>query len=102
MDVHFVDAQTGWAVGDAGTILKTSNGGSSWSSQTSGTNQGLSSVYFTDAQTGWAVGKSGTIVRTINGGINSESYPDITTNNLYSVHFFTVKQAGPLERMVPY
>lgn len=31
-DVCFVDQQTGWAVGDSGTILRTNDGGQSWQS----------------------------------------------------------------------
>jgi hypothetical protein len=29
--VDFTNAQTGWVVGDGGTILKTTNGGANWS-----------------------------------------------------------------------
>lgn len=62
-DVHFVDAQTGWVVGDAGTILKTDNGGEMWTPQSSGTSERLYSVQFTDSQTGWAVGFGGIILK---------------------------------------
>ena len=31
-DIHFCDADTGYVVGFSGTILKTTNGGSSWTS----------------------------------------------------------------------
>ena len=34
--IHFTDNQTGWAVGEYGTILVTTNGGLDWSSQSSG------------------------------------------------------------------
>ena len=59
--VHFVDVNTGWAVGDSGTILKTVNGGSSWSAESSGVNRGLHSVYFINSNMGWAVGDSGVL-----------------------------------------
>ena len=36
-DVSFADANTGTAVGDDGTILRTTNGGNTWVNQTSGT-----------------------------------------------------------------
>ncbi len=62
--VHFVNATTGTAVGDGGTILRTTDGGSSWVSQTSGTSTTLFGVSFTDAMTGTAVGTGGTILRT--------------------------------------
>jgi photosystem II stability/assembly factor-like uncharacterized protein len=38
----FIDASTGWAVGDGGTVLKTINGGETWTAQTSGTGAFLS------------------------------------------------------------
>lgn len=66
--ICFVNANTGFAVGFSGTILKTTNGGQSWNTQTSGTTQNLMSVYFLDANTGFASGSSGTILKTIDGG----------------------------------
>jgi len=64
---HFV-GQNGWAVGSSGRILKTTNGGQSWTVQASGTTVSLSDVYFVNADTGWAVGQYGTILKTTNGG----------------------------------
>lgn len=58
----------GWAVGVAGTIIKTTDGGTSWNEQTSGTTVFLESVYFVDIQTGWVVGSNGTILKTTTGG----------------------------------
>src|SRR5258707_9438478 len=54
--VSFVDANTGTAVGDYGTILRTTDGGATWTLQTSGTTGGLSAVSFVQANTGTAVG----------------------------------------------
>jgi photosystem II stability/assembly factor-like uncharacterized protein len=60
----------GWAVGDAGTIINTTNGGVSWTSQTSGTTNALRDVQFVDTSNGWAVGDGGVILHTSNGGAN--------------------------------
>jgi hypothetical protein len=60
--VAFTDANNGWAVGYPGTILHTTNGGASWSPQSSGTTNYLYGVAFTDANNGWAVGRYGTIL----------------------------------------
>jgi len=54
--VCFVDAKHGWAVGGLGTILHTTDGGSTWKEQTSGTNFLLEDVLFLDRNRGWAVG----------------------------------------------
>jgi hypothetical protein len=73
-----MDASTGYAVGgglDVGTILKTVNGGASWTSQTSGTTNAYFSVFFpVDALTGYVVGSNNTILKTTDGG---ESLTDV-------------------------
>lgn len=66
--MDFVDASTGWAVGIGGAILKTADGGTTWTAQTSGTTAFLYGVDFVDADVGWAVGTGGTILHTRNGG----------------------------------
>jgi hypothetical protein len=55
-------------VGSSGRILATSDGGASWTTQTSGTGAWLLGVAFADVDHGWAVGVSGTIVATSDGG----------------------------------
>ncbi len=74
-DIFFLDDKHGWAVGENGLVLHTSNGGGKWTPQTSGTEETLRSVRFADKYMGWAVGGDvgkGVIVRTNNGGKNWE------------------------------
>ena len=80
MGCLFTDANNGTAVGECGTILRTTNGGTTWTSQTSGTTNSLWGVSFTDANNGTAVGAYGTILRTTNGGTNWTSQTSGTTN----------------------
>ncbi len=87
LSVYFTDNNTGWAVGKAGTILKTTNSGTNWTPQTSGTGNPLQSVYFIDTNTGWAVGKYGTSLKTIDGGTNWTMQTIGTGNWLHSVCF---------------
>ena len=72
-------AQTGWAVGTSfssaepqAPILKTSDGGASWTLQSGQEAHRLWSVHFVDVQIGWAVGVDqelkGIIIRTMDGG----------------------------------
>ncbi len=71
--VYFVNAQTGWAVGNTGIIIKTTNGGTNWSQQYNSGYSFLRSVYFINSQTGWAVGYHGglgRVLKTTNGGLN--------------------------------
>src|SRR5215468_5673484 len=64
----FVDANTGTVVGEHGTIVRTTDGGNSWTIQASGTTQTLWDVSFIDANNGTAVGEGGTILGTTDGG----------------------------------
>ncbi len=68
--VHFPDANTGWCVGNSGTILKTINGGENWISQTNGSSITLNSVFFVNTTTGWTTGPAtgSGIWKTTNGG----------------------------------
>jgi photosystem II stability/assembly factor-like uncharacterized protein len=63
-----VDTNVMVAVGGYGTILRTTDGGATWSVQASGTTDVLYGVSFADTETGTAVGDGGTIVRTTTGG----------------------------------
>ncbi|WP_164101427.1 YCF48-related protein [Candidatus Laterigemmans baculatus] len=55
-DIFFADPDRGWAVGDLGVILVTSDGGNVWVPQSSGTTGNLRSVYFSSPERGYAVG----------------------------------------------
>jgi photosystem II stability/assembly factor-like uncharacterized protein len=76
--VYFVDSLYGWAVGDLGTIIHTTNGGTSWLLQNSNTDSLIiRDVFFLDRNLGWAVGVEvfsypyGTyILKTTDGGTN--------------------------------
>ncbi|MCZ6731195.1 MAG: YCF48-related protein, partial [Gammaproteobacteria bacterium] len=85
--VHFVDAERGWAVGDDGTVLATSDGGRSWAAQTAGTAAILWSVDFVDAQNGGAVGDRGTVLPTTHGGRTRTAQGAHTTATQLSVDF---------------
>src|SRR5260370_26256260 len=66
--VAVTDPNTAVAVGAMGTIIRTTDGGATWTVQSSGTTQHLFGVSFTDANTGTVVGDNGTILRTTDGG----------------------------------
>jgi photosystem II stability/assembly factor-like uncharacterized protein len=86
-DVSLIDASNGWAVGDGGTIIHTSDGGGTWGPQSSGVTQTLNAVHFSSDTTGWAVGDGGVIVRTGNGGTGWETQTSGTANDLNDVVF---------------
>jgi photosystem II stability/assembly factor-like uncharacterized protein len=66
--VKFISSTVGWTVGAYGTILYTTNGGTTWTSKSSGTTEDLMAISFVDANNGWIVGWEGTILKTTDGG----------------------------------
>ncbi|HJY64106.1 MAG TPA: YCF48-related protein, partial [Ignavibacteria bacterium] len=71
-DVYFINTQTGWACGNNGAIVKTTNGGNNWFGQTSGVSQPIWSVHFVDSNIGYAVtplvALTGKVIKTMDGG----------------------------------
>jgi photosystem II stability/assembly factor-like uncharacterized protein len=59
-----------YAAGDDGSIFKTTNAGTNWALQSSGTSQDLYGIRFRDASNGYAVGDGGTLLQTTDGGTN--------------------------------
>lgn len=78
---------TGYIVGYSGTILKTLDGGNTWSKQVSGTHNALHSVCFIDENTGYAAGEYGTILKTTNGGAVWHDISPGISEALLSIHF---------------
>lgn len=68
--VAFVDASHGWVVGHWGVVLRTEDGGETWTLQRSdlSVDQPLFSVYFTDEHQGWTVGLWSLMLHTVDGG----------------------------------
>src|SRR5438876_12203908 len=65
---YLLGSGTGFIVGEAGTILKTTDLGATWAPLTSGTTTTLHGVYLFDPNEGVAVGEQGLILRTTDGG----------------------------------
>ena len=72
--IYLVDQFNGWAVGGrfgvGALILKTTDGGTSWSDNLTipGTVNLFNSVYFTNENNGWVVDGGGVLMQTINAG----------------------------------
>ncbi|GAB4299453.1 MAG: hypothetical protein Kow0098_25980 [Ignavibacteriaceae bacterium] len=67
--MDFPSSNIGFAVGLFGYILKTTDGGITWSVQTSPTPETLEDVDFVDNFVGYAVGTFGKIIKTEDGGV---------------------------------
>lgn len=77
---------TGYVVGNGGTIMKTTDGGKTWTSQNSGTTLNLNGIYFLDALTGAAVGNGGKVLRTTDGGSTWTAVTSGASAHLHDVH----------------
>ena len=67
-DYAFADDMHGWAVGEQGTILATSDGGATWNAQSSGTQLFLGKAKFVSALVGWVASSAGELLKTADGG----------------------------------
>ncbi len=84
--LFFADENNGWTVGYDG-IYKTSDGGSTWFSQTNMTNIEYNDVFFIDEMTGWMVGGQGVIIKTTDGGASWDYLYSETSNGIDEVYF---------------
>jgi len=66
--VSIIDANIATVVGQAGIILRTTDGGVTWLQQNSTVPHSLQAVYFSNANNGIVVGMGGTILKTTTGG----------------------------------
>jgi photosystem II stability/assembly factor-like uncharacterized protein len=66
--VKFLNDNIGWAVGEASTIVKTTDGGTTWTTQASGGSNTYYDVWPVNKDTVWVVGASGTILHSKDGG----------------------------------
>jgi photosystem II stability/assembly factor-like uncharacterized protein len=94
MGVDFTDAHNGLVVGARGTMLRTTDGGVSWTRQTSGTTVDLRDVCYVGSDTAYVVGgesfepyQEGTILRTTDGGITWTKQEIPIKNTLNRVSF---------------
>ena len=86
--VYFANPEMGWIVGEFGLVLKTTDGGRTWTSQTYGSDRPqLFAVMFRDKLTGWSVGQQGTLLKTTDGGRNWIAVDIGTRRNLYGISF---------------
>lgn len=92
--ISFPDSLNGWAAGDSGVIIHTSNGGLNWVRQNSGVNLLMNDIQFINPRLGWGVANDytttsfSTILHTTNGGINwNSSFFEDSTVSLLAIYF---------------
>ncbi|HEY3251682.1 MAG TPA: YCF48-related protein [Ignavibacteria bacterium] len=91
--VKVFNSTTFYAIGYAGTFIKTTNGGTNWFITHNVMGEQQNSQYFPysgwffDMNTGLACGTSGKISRTTNGGVSWDTISSGSTGALYGMHF---------------
>jgi len=85
--VNFPVYMLGIAVGDTGTIVRTTDGGSHWNLISSITLNRLYSVQFPSTNIGYAVGVNGTVIKTTDGGESWVMKTQAIADTLHCVWF---------------
>ncbi|MEO8666254.1 MAG: YCF48-related protein [Ignavibacteria bacterium] len=89
----FVDELNGWAAGDNGIIVHTSNGGDTFVIQNNPVDYYINDIFFLNKRLGWAVANEfllngTTLLTTTNGGINwTAKFLEDTTRIFRTVYF---------------
>jgi len=65
--IFFLNEQLGWAVGDNGAIVHTSDGGASWEEQSTGLPNNMNDIHFETESRGWICCDSGVVLSTFDG-----------------------------------
>lgn len=83
-----VASSTGWIGGAAGNLIKSTDGGEIWASQTSGTTNAIFGICALSSSTAWLVGVNGMIKKTIDGGATWTSQTSGLSNlAIYDIKF---------------
>jgi photosystem II stability/assembly factor-like uncharacterized protein len=87
-DILFTDQMNGWVVCEGGRILNTTDGGETWSEQTSGITNSIINLFFINSSEGWSVSPYHELLKTTDGGKNWIKYTIPGSGSIYSLHFF--------------
>jgi len=91
--IDLVGGAQGWALGTHGTIMKTTDGGLTWSSQGAPTEADLFGLAAVDRTTAWAVGAGGVILHTSDGGATWQQQASGATGGLLAVKALSARRA---------
>jgi len=89
----FLDQNLGWAAGNNGTVVKTTDGGDTWIAQSINTSDNIHSICFINSLLGWAAfyeftpSRHGSVMHTTDGGETWTSQFSISGATLHSIYF---------------
>ncbi len=92
LDLQFIDDNTGFITTYSGKLIKTTDGGNSWSVQLAKANTPLYRVFFVNAQTGWVIGDGGLILKTNDGGSTWTEQASGTSSDLRGMYFLSAQE----------
>jgi photosystem II stability/assembly factor-like uncharacterized protein len=94
--IHFIDANHGWAWGGGqktdyteqpGVLVSTVNGGKNWNEVPYPFQQNVSTIFFRNAQHAWASSLDGAFYKTVDGGLNwtriQSRQPELVFSSIY-------------------
>jgi photosystem II stability/assembly factor-like uncharacterized protein len=81
--------RVGWVVGELGRILRTEDGGETWTRQDANVKKPFLTISCIDASTAWIGGKSGILSRTTDGGATWQPQTSNTTKHIFDMTFLT-------------
>lgn len=91
--MHFIDANIGFAAGDFGKIIKTTDGGETWTNIITPNSTIIGTIWFSDVNRGWAAQMDGNLIYTTDGGVNWESDTSFGITAMWTT-FFTSPDTG--------
>jgi photosystem II stability/assembly factor-like uncharacterized protein len=61
-DICFVNQREGWIAGERGLLLRTTDGGATWTEMALSTHANLQRLFFLSPDRGWVVGAGGAVL----------------------------------------
>ncbi|HZV13282.1 MAG TPA: YCF48-related protein, partial [Candidatus Kapabacteria bacterium] len=86
-DIAFTDTKTGYACGDGGAVIVTTNGGVQWKDTKINGVDTLLSISFADGKHGYTAGENGQIYYTANGGASWQSQQSGVSANITCIRY---------------
>ncbi len=100
--IYFINDETGFIVGNRGTLLKTDNGGKNWQVVNTQTTNDLNSIIESNNGTSiWAVGNRGIILNSQDGGLTWDiNFPESSRRIFENLNDITFSNNGQLAWIV--
>jgi len=86
--VYFVDNQVGYACGESGTLIRTFNGGESWSKITASETTNFNNIHFFNSSEGMVIGDNGNLFLTQDSASTLDRVPLPVGERLLKIYFY--------------